>query len=461
MNHPHLTRRDFLRFGTCSAIGTASLFNTLLNLRQVNAAAAVDGLAEDYKALVCVFLYGGNDSANMLVPTDPGQHAIYAAARQNLTLSLDSLHQLNASDASGRAYGLHPAMGELATHINQGKGALLANVGTLLAPVTLDDFRNGSAALPPQLFSHNDQQVLWQTSVPHSPAHYHSSGWGGRMADLLHAVHNESGISMNLSMAGNNFFQTGKTVLPVPVSSGGRSDFRLRTSWRRDDRTKFDAVKAQFDAAHDNILERTYADVNNSAIETSDLFNQAMDGATEFENFPTSGLGQQLRSVAQTIEKRAELGMKRQIFFVATGGYDTHGDQLDAHAGLLGDLSASLSAFQATLGDLGVINEVTTFTASDFGRTFISNGRGSDHGWGGHQLILGGAVQADQIYGSYPEIDLNNSPHDTGRGRWLPTTSVDQYGATLARWFGVSDSNLDLVFPNLPNFSARTLGFLG
>ena len=460
MSMDQITRRDFLRFGACTAVGTSSLAHTLFNLRQVNAAAA-NSDPTDYKALVCVFLFGGNDSANMLIPADASQHAIYAAARQNLTLPLDALQLLNSPDAAGRLYGLHPAMAGMAGLVNRGDAAMVANLGTLLAPVTLDDFRNGSSALPLQLFSHNDQQVLWQTSVRHSPAHYHSSGWGGRIADLLHSVHNDSTISMNLSMSGNNFFQTGKSVLPVPVSGDRRSDFRLRTSWRTDDKTKFETVKGMFDRTHDNLLERTFSDVNNTAIETSELFNVAMEGATDFENFPNSGLGQQLRSAARVIEQREALGMRRQIFFCATGGFDTHGDQLGAHAGLLGGLSGALTAFQDTMESLGVSNNVTTFTASDFGRTFISNGRGSDHGWGGHHIVLGGAVDGAQVYGQFPDIDLQSSPHDTGRGRWLPTTSVDQYAATLAKWFGVSDSDIDTVLPNLGNFSQRNLGFLG
>lgn len=459
--HPNIltSRRNFLRYTACSAVGTASLLNTILNLRSVNAAAIPD---DGYKAMVCIFLYGGNDAANMLVPTEANQYQHYAAGRGPLTLDQNALVKLNDQSGNGFELGVHPSMGGLASLFDEGNAAFVANVGTLLAPATLDDFRNRTAAIPPHLFSHNDQQVLWQTSVAHESAAYHPTGWGGRIGDLLHAGQSDAAISMLVSMTGSNFFQVGRTILPFRMGSGGAPIYDLGRTRNAREESRYEVFRSLLAKDYANLMEDAFADLSNRAVSDSDRINQALQGSDAFDMIPNSGLGNQLKTVAKMIQSREALGLKRQIFFCATGGFDTHGPQLGAHAGLLGGVNAALTGFWNALGSVGQQDTVTTFTASDFGRTFDSNGRGSDHGWGSHHVVMGGAVRGQHVYGAFPDLDLQNAnPLDTGRGRWLPTTSVDQYGATLARWFGVPESDLPTVFPNIGNFGSSNLGFMG
>ncbi len=463
-NAPHVTsRRDFLRYTACAHVGTLSMLSTMLNLRQVNAAAGDNGdLPNDYKALVCVFLYGGNDAANMLIPTATTPYNHYAAGRGPITLPRSSLTSLNAANDDGNALALHPSMGGMRSIFQQGDAALVANVGTLLAPATLSDYQNRTAAVPPNLFSHNDQQVLWQTSISNESSAFQPNGWGGRMADLLHSAHNDTSLSMLVSLSGTNYFQVADTLLPVRLPGGGLPAYRLGQDTSDAGVTRYAAFRRILDKKYANMMEDAFSDVSNRAIQDIDTVNAAIAETADYTDvIPDSGLGRQLRIVAKLIEARASLGMRRQVFFCATGGFDTHGPQLDTHAGLLGNLSSALSGFNTAMGNLQVQDSVTTFTASDFGRTFDSNGRGSDHGWGSHHIVMGGCVRGNNIYGQYPDLDLTNgNPLDTGRGRWIPTTAVDQYGATLAKWFGVDDNGLNSVFPNLQNFATKDLGFM-
>ena len=456
--YPNFSRRSFLAQGACAAVGSTSLLSTLLDLRQINAAAAPG--ANDYKALVCLFLYGGNDAANMLMPVDSEGYGLYAAGRQNLALPQAAILPVGV-DRSGRALGLHPAMAGLQQLVGQGEGRLVTNVGTLLAPVTLEDFQNRSAALPPNLFSHNDQQVLWQTSVPESAAAFEATGWGGRIADLLHSIYNDESISMSISISGSNFFQVGREIVPFRIGSGGSSGIGLANSLNEREQRKYQAFVDLLNIDHENLLEDAFADVTKRAINRDGVIAAALENSSEFPDFPTSGLGQQMRMIARLIAAREALGMRRQIFFCATGGFDTHGEQLGPHAGLLGGINAALVAFNSAMHQLDVHSKVTTFTASDFGRTFVSNGRGSDHGWGAHHIVMGGGLAGNPIVGSYPNLDPGASPDDVGRGRWIPRLSVDQYGATMARWFGVADSDMSQVFPNIGNFETADLGFMG
>ncbi len=455
-NNP-LSRRSFLAQGACAAVGSMSLLSTLMDLRQINAAASG---GDDYKALVCLFLYGGNDASNMLIPMDADTYGLYAAGRQNLTLPQDILLPLNVGSGA-QPMGLHPSMSGIQQLFNAGDCALVANGGTLLAPVTLSDFRNRRSALPPNLFSHNDQQVLWQTSVPENAAAYEETGWGGRIADLLHSLYNDEGVSMSISISGSNFFQVGREIVPFRLSSGGSSGIGFSNSNNSGEQRKYQAFVDLLNLDHNNLLEEAFADVTKRAIDSDGVLAAALENTQDFPNFPASGLGQQMRMIAKLIEARAALGMRRQIFFCATGGFDTHGDQLGPHAGLLAGINGSLVAFDTAMRELGVHDNVTTFTASDFGRTFDSNGRGSDHGWGSHHVVMGGCVNGGKVYGEYPNAKLGDSPDDVGRGRWIPKYSVDQYGATMARWFGVADSDMPQVFPNIGNFESSDMGFMG
>lgn len=452
----------------CAALGTTSLASTIWNLRSIRAAAANNpdlDQAGNFKALVCLFLYGGNDANNFIVPNDTTDYNAYAAARQALALpqaSLLPISPLTYSD--GRTFGLHPALVDTPNAVGlpnlsglqslfaQGKLALVNNVGTLVAPVTRANFLNGTAALPPQLFSHNDQAVHWQTSVPDQPPR---TGWGGRMADLLISLNGTAQISMSISLAGTNTFQVGNQVFQYQTSPYGVVNLN---GYSGSTMTTIDGLLSQ---PHLNLFENEFAKITRRSLDNNALLSTALAGVTLNTFFPANNyLADQLKMIAKLIAARSSLGMSRQIFFCSVGGYDTHGDQLTAHASLLTELNAALASFYQATVDLGVQNQVTTFTASDFGRTFpVNNGAGSDHGWGSHQLVLGGAVRGRDLYGHFPTLAVDG-PDDTSDGRWIPTTSVDEYSATLAKWFGVSPTDMPTVFPNLSRFALPDLGFM-
>ena len=457
-----LTRRNFLGASACSAMSTAGLLNTILTLRHINAAAA-DGVPADdpYKAIVCVFLYGGNDSNNLLIPRESSAHAKYLASRTVLGIPLTGILPLNALNDNGLSLGIHDSMTGCRDLFAQGKLAVLSNVGTLIAPATLEDYRNQTAAIPPNLFSHSDQQMAWQTSASTGNAAYSQTGWGARMAEAIVAGQGKTSVSMLVSLSGTNFFQVGKTMLPFRPGPGGTPVFRLGQGSKTQDVTRYTAFRSVLNAEYANLMEDAFADLSNKSIIEADTINAALQGTSAFTMIPNSGLGEQLRTVAKMVQAQGPLGMKRQIFFVSTGGFDTHGPQIADHANLLGGVSAAMKGFQDALESINMGGSVTSFTASDFNRTFDSNGRGSDHGWGGHHMVMGGSVEGQKIYGSFPDPDIltSGNPLDTGRGRWVPTTSVDQYAATLAQWFGLSGTQIREVFPNILNFDAD-LGFM-
>jgi uncharacterized protein (DUF1501 family) len=445
---PLSSRRDFLRQTACAALTTTGILSTVWDLRMVNAAVPA---VNDYKALVCIFLYGGNDGNNLLVPRSGADYAGYAGARNVLALPQSSLLPITPAVSDGRDYGLHPSCAQLQSLFSQGKLAILSNVGTLLAPLTRAQFLAGSAAVPSQLFSHNDQAIQWQTSIPDAEPR---TGWGGRCADLLASVNEGSQISMSVSLGGVNLFEVGESVQQYHVSTSGSVGLTGLSAGQ------IQTMRDLIGQEHVNLFEHSQAQLMNRAIENDALLTAALAGAPAVNTaFPGTQLGEQLRMVARLISARNGLSMKRQIFFCAVGGYDTHGDQLNGHAQLLQELSGAMSAFHNSTVEMGISSQVTTFTASDFGRTLPCNGLGSDHGWGGHQLILGGAVRGGRLYGTYPTLVVDG-PNDTGLGRWIPTTSVDEYSATLARWFGVPASDMTTVFPNLGRFAQPDLGFM-
>ena len=450
------TRRHFLRQAACAALGASGLVNTIWDLRRINAATAIGSTPTDYKALVCLFLYGGNDGNNVLVPTDTLSYASYAAARQDLALPASSLLPISPRTSDGRTYGLHPSLPELQTLFSTGKLALVANVGTLVAPVTRANFLANTAALPPQLFSHADQSVQWQTSWSDAPPR---SGWGGRTADLLASLNANPKLSMNISVAGNNMFETGTAVQPYGVSPAGITSLSGYNGTGADN-ARYEAVQALLAQSQTNLFEKQFGHVTKTGIKDNALLASALSAAPTLATvFPSTDLGDQMSMIAKLISARTTLGMQRQVFFCSLGGYDTHGDQLTDQANLLAELSQALSAFEAATVELGVDSQVTTFTSSDFGRTLPSNGEGSDHGWGSHHLVMGGAVSGGDLYGTFPTLAVNG-PDDTGEGRWIPTTSVDEYAATLATWFGVSASDLSTVLPNIGRFAKPNLGFM-
>jgi uncharacterized protein (DUF1501 family) len=455
-----VTRRQFLRGSVCTAVGMTSLFSTAFDLRRIAAAADLTG---DYKALVCIFQYGGNDSNNVLIPRGTGYNA-YAAARGTLALPSASLLPITPlSGAGGGTWGLHPSLTGLRNLFNQQHMGLIANVGPLVAPVTKSEYDAGTAALPPQLFSHSDQTVHWQTSLPDQPVR---SGWGGRVADLMQSLNTGSQISMSISLAGNNTFQVGNAVTQYQVSPGGTVGLGWYYDGNQWNHPQSTAVRSLIAQSYGNLFQRGYRDVFQRALDQDRILSAALDAAPHLTTvFPDTDLGSQLAMIARLISVREALGLRRQVFFCATGGYDTHDGQVGAtaqvgaHADLLTELDGALSAFYAATVEMSVANSVTAFTASDFGRTYENNGEGSDHGWGSHHLVLGGAVSGGRIYGTLPTLAIDG-PDDSGDGRWIPTTSVDEYSATLARWFGVAPSDLSLVFPNLGRFNTPDMGFL-
>ncbi len=491
-----ITRREFLRRAACAAVGTAAMTSAIRDLRFMNAAVAQSNIT-DYKALVCIFLAGGNDSNNMIMPTTTSEYTNYSAIRTPiLAIPQNTLLPLKQSDGitdymdpDGHTFGLHPACPELQQLFKDGKLAVLMNAGTLVMPITRAQYQSGGKR-PPQLFSHADQVTQWQTSVPDQPA---LTGWGGRCADLLNSVNPNAGISLSVSLAGANTFEVGNIVSQYAVSTGGAISLSGVSGAR------LAALTNILGLPYTNMQAKAYADVAAHSINTGALLNNAISrssGANFFtNNFPTkittpnngstftSSLSSQLKMVARLIEagSRADgFGMKRQIFFCQVGGYDLHSGQtnysntapgnviIGAHANLLAELSQSLMVFQQAMEQLNLQDNVTAFTSSDFGRTFPSNGQGSDHGWGSHHLIVGGSgtknpstrsVLGGQTYGKFPTLTVNG-PDDTSTGRWIPTTAIDQYFATIATWFGVDNTNLGTVFPNIGRFSAPNLGFM-
>jgi len=448
-----LSRREFFRRGACSAVGYSALTSALLDLYSVNAAAQGAG---DYKALVCVFLYGGNDASNVFVPRSGAAYAAYAAQRGSLAIPAEGLLPLSPANPDGLDYGLHPSLGGLQTLFHEGRVAVLRNVGTLVAPTTRQQYLQGGSNVPPQLFSHNDQQVLWQTSVPD---HNVRTGWGGRMADLLRSLNSASQVSMLISLAGSNTFQIGREVFQYPVSSSGSVSMQ-GYNWRTPADPETRALNRIMRAQHENLFERVYANVMKRAVDTDIQVRSSFDAAPPLATvFPNTRLGTQLKTAARMIQIRDVLSQRRQIFFCQAGGYDTHDDQLADHAALLQELGDAMLAFYRATQEMGVAERVTSFTASDFGRTFTSNGRGSDHGWGSHHFVMGGGVRGGHVFGRYPNLAIKG-PDDTDRGRWIPSTSVDEYSATLASWFGVANSDIPLVLPNIGRFASRNVGFM-
>jgi uncharacterized protein (DUF1501 family) len=509
-----LSRRHFIRQAACAALGTGALGAAIRDLRFMNAAVAQTNIGPtDYKALVCIFLAGGNDSNNLIVPTINSEYNSYASIRTPvLALPQSSLLNISSMNSDGHTYGLHPVcqgtggnstLG-LKPLFDAGRLAILFNAGTLAYPLTKTQYNASPSKRPPQLFSHADQVTQWQTSVPDQPP---VNGWGGRTADLLNSVQTNAPVSLSITLAGANTFEVGNEVSQYSVSTSGAIAFQGVSGTRQ---TALTNILKQ---VYPNMQAKAYSDVAFHSLNTGTLLNNAIAATANTNNntvqfwtipFPGSGtnaaakltnplsgsvfnssLGPQLSMIARLIEAGSRtvaqggFGMLRQIFFCQVGGYDLHTGQTDvpvggsvlngAHSNLLYELSHCMAVFQAAIDQIGGMathndpnfaKRVTSFTASDFGRTFPGNGLGSDHGWGSHHVIMGGAVNGQQTYGKFPTLTVGG-PDDTSTGRWIPTTACDQYFSTLATWFGVDTSNLSSVFPNLGRFPIPNLGFMG
>lgn len=463
MSHStNASRRAFLqRASALSIAGAAAPW--ALNLAALGEAAAAT--ASDYKALVCVFLYGGNDYANTLVPYDSASYNAYNQLRPTLAYARDKLSAtvLNPLhvplDRNGVAhqYALAPELASLLPYFQNKQLAALLNVGTLIAPTTKQQYLNKSVALPPKLFSHNDQQSFWQSSASEGA----SSGWGGRIGDLFQAG-NANATFTCVNVSGNAVYLSGNSAVQYQVSSNGPVALSAA-------QTLFgsgpcaDLLKSLITQSSTNLFENEYARISQRSLSAQSELSSALDaaGAIKTEFPANNSLAAQLKMVARMISCAASLGTKRQVFFVSLGGFDNHDGLLDTHPQLLSSVAAALDAFYKATVELGVAQQVTSFTASDFGRTLSGNNDGSDHGWGSMHFVLGGAVKGGDFYGQAPLVAVD-SLDDVGQGRLLPSTAVDQLAATLAGWFGVSDSQLLQVLPNLAHFDAaqRKLGFL-
>ena len=467
-------RRAFLRrSGQLALTGTALPF--ALNLAAIGEAAAFN--ADDYKALVCVFLYGGNDYANTVVTYDDPSYASYAQIRGSIALPKASLAATLLSPtvplANGRQYALHPAMAGLAGLFNAGKAAVQLNVGPLAVPLTRAQYASGDRKaypLPPKLFSHNDQQAVWHSSSPEGS----TVGWGGRIGDLALAS-NGNALFTCISATGNAVFLSGQRALQYQVSTGGAVAINSVKNNVYGSAAVKSAMATLVQQPRANLLENEYGKVTARAISAEQQVTAAL-GTGGLSTAFTAGnpLADQLKMVARMIAARGALGARRQVFFVSIGGFDLHDNLIAQHPTVLGRVSDAMTSFYNATAELGVADKVTAFTASDFGRTLASNGDGSDHGWGSHHLVVGGAVQGRAFYGTPPAVSIGNTAAaqdqgHVGQGRLLPTTSVDQYAATLARWFGVSNTELTGILPNLARFGVAAgrsdyptdLGFMG
>jgi uncharacterized protein (DUF1501 family) len=445
-----MQRRRFLKaIGACGATG-------LVRLPGVSMAAFGAAFA-DYKALVSVFLYGGNDSFNMVVPRSNSEYAIYAKARQNLAVAQGDLLPITPDNPDGASYGIHPSMPELKSLFDAGTAAIVANVGPLVVPVTKDAYLARTVPLPPQLFSHNDQQDQWQTLRGTSRL---ATGWAGRIADALRADTTSQRIALNVSTFGTVIYQAGAHTVPYTIGTEGAVAYGALEGAAAFGAERRAAFERHLAAGFTNVHARALANVHERSLQTADVVNGALAALPSLASvFPTGTLGDQLKLVARLIGVRDALAMSRQIFFVAVGGFDTHDAQNQDQPGLLGQVSRCLAAFQTAMVELGVETNVVAFTQSDFGRTLTSNGDGTDHGWGGHQLVVSGAANGRRIYGTMPRLEIGG-PDDATGGRIIPTMSADQFAATLARWFGVAPADLITVAPSLANFPASDLGFV-
>ncbi len=445
------SRRQFLSLCLRGSLGVAALSSLQLRFMQSVLAAEQQPFG-DYKALVCIFLYGGNDSLNMLLPLGGDSLQFYTQARQQLAVA-DAL-PLQPLHAVEDGVGLHPSLAPLLPYFEQKKLALISAVGSLLQPMTKAEYLAGAVAKPQHLFSHNDQQDTWMRGREPQLV---SRGWGAQMLELLYQTPD---FASCISLGGSNLWQSGEALNPFSLTSAGVPE--LLATRRNDTRSNAlrQATQALF-GAQPHPLGQHYASLNADAIERSIVVRQALAQADSFSGIFPSGntLAAQLKTVAQLISSRDALQVKRQVFFVRMGGFDTHGDQQQLHPILLARLADAMAAFQQALDDSGNSNNVTSFTMSDFGRTLSTNGDGTDHGWAGHQLVMGGAVKGADIYGEVPQQRLGGA-RDVGAGRIIPEFANEQYFATLAQWFGVSAAQCRQLFPNLANFNQTNLGFV-
>ena len=447
-----VSRRSFLKIG-CSSLATLGITAAMNRFGMMSALA---GATSDYRALVCVFMFGGNDSNNLIIPTDVPRLTQYSAARAGLALAANTL--LPIADSHGNPFGLHPSLPEIQKLYGQKAAAFVVNVGSLVGPLTKSEYQNNSVPVPSNLFSHSDQQTQWQSSVPNATLSI--SGWGGRVADALGSG---GSFPAGLSVAGNSLFLVGQTSTPATVVPGAPLGL-FGTAGSPDTVARMNGIQQLLSFNSGFKLVQAANGVMADGLTVDALLNGAFAGAAKLNTvFPNTQIGAQLQQVAQIIQVRSNLGVNRQIFFCSLGGFDTHSGQLSIQGNLLAQLSAAIGAFYAATQELGVDSQVTTFTESDFSRTFQPNSNsGSDHAWGSNQIVVGTSVIGGDVYGAFPEFALSGPSDAIDRGVWIPGFGIDQYGATLAAWYGLGSNQLNTVFTNLSQFNGVTnLGFMG
>ncbi|HWA26240.1 MAG TPA: DUF1501 domain-containing protein [Lacunisphaera sp.] len=463
---PQISRRQFLGQASCAGVGSTALFSTLLSLRLANSLAAQTA-PTDYKAIVCLFLAGGNDSFNMLVPTTAGEYSAYAKVRGNLALARDTLLEITPGNLGGRTLGIHPSMPEVKALFNAGRLAFVSNVGSLVRPTTLADYK-ANRYRPVSLYSHADQIKQWQTCIPDQRT---AIGWGGRAADILKSLNKPGLVSMNISLSGQNVFLTGENAFTYSVKSSGATPLAGYNPSTANNLTALRTAAANnmLDAEYRNLFEQSYGGSTASAVDAYYEFNAALTGInlTTTTIPANNSAASNLAMVARIAAANSNLGARRQVFFVQLGGWDHHDEVLNSQVNMLATVSKAVDTFWSALGEFGLQNNVTLFTASDFGRTLTSNGNGSDHAWGGNHLVMGGSVKGGNVYGDkdqghYPDLQ-NLAAIDTGQGRLIPGVAVDEYAREMLSWFGVGSGDMDYVLPAFSSrFGGRTpLGFMG
>lgn len=466
-------RREFLVRTGCASLGAMALSAGFKKLGLMNLYAQQANVASDYRALVCIFLAGGNDATNMVVPLDATGYGAYAAARASSGLAIPQAALFPVSaPLVGTPFGFHPSLPELATLYGLGKVAVVCNVGPLVQPTTRATYQSGAARRPYQLFSHSDQVEIWQSGRADTRT---QTGWGGRAADRIVSLNPPSGFPIVTSMAGTAVFGQGLSTRPLGMNANGPLNQVLvlngfnaspEARWRRD---SFEFLRTIDRTA---TLVAAASDGTQQAIE---IMNSLSVDPTLTTVFPNTGIAQQLRQIAKVMklnQTAPALNLRRQIFFATIGGFDTHQNELANHTQLYQQLSQAMNAFYNATVELGVQNGVTAFLLSDFGRTLEPSGSGAgsvgtDHGWGSHVFVMGGSVKGGNFYGAptsngtvFPTLQLNGPDDADDRGRFVPSVSVDQYGATLANWFGVAPADMPSVFPNIGNFPTSNLGFM-
>src|SRR5580692_7437843 len=477
MNKFERSRRQFLRTASLTSMAGISASPFILGLNSM-AAMAQGTSGSGYRALVCVFLQGGNDGHGTVIATDPTSFSAFTQARSGapgLAYPMGSLLPITLkTPQSGRTFALNPALTGVENLFNAGRAAVVANIGTLIAPATKTQVNANSVPLPDSLFSHFDQTAAWQAIASNGGSAEHV-GWGGAVADLIESMNqNTNSMFTCISTAGIALFLSGQTSFQLNVTSAGPIPIYGLATPPFGLPTAANPLSSILSADESNLFAKEYGVVVNHSIEAQATLATAMlpAGPGGIPNPPQyldpqtkmltdNQLAISLQTVARIISGNSSLGVTRQIFYVQLGSFDTHNNQAIQHAQLLTQLGQALEYFDGLMVANGLGNQVTTFTASDFGRTLTCNTDGTDHGWGSHHFVVGGAVQGQDMYGEYPIVGVNQA-NDVGAGRLIPTTSVDQYAGTLARWFGLSDSQVRQVFPNFANFgSSPYLGFMG